>query len=564
MANALCIKSELKNPAMTNPSPRIQVKGTVHIGDLMDLVQTPSQPKHEGIVFDVGRPDSGRIQPVDYSGHGRRNGALNMQQLLYSLRPTKEQLLIEDDGLTGSYGIFGAPGCGKTWLMMYLLRQILDMHSTNAELKYGALILDPKAALIDDVIRMCEQTGRKDKDLIILNTDELTRENEAVNVIDCSIKSSELGSFLVLAAKGAGIAASEEFWFLAWSNLFNAALTVLTEMDDQVPTLHTLIRSFLTDEDELDPADPENPEQVRVIQNKLTRARYRIKSAPGINAAFKDAVSALTRFYQSSKTENIQTIEEFIRKAYGNFLYDDYRCFSGERNKALITSTFYDQIINEGKIVLVSFSPSEPVLAKTLCTVVKSIFQQTVLSRYDRFRAKKGITNFTRPLLLACDEYGDIASEVKGSPMGDGHFFKLARQNGCMGLMATQSVNVLKTAMDETWKSVFSLFAAKIFMRLADNETVEEATKLAGENDWYQTSQGVTQAREGTSISNTRDMRERKGLSATLLTQTLKVGEAVIIGSTNGFTTNPPPLFVRVPERSAMPLSGGNACHAGN
>ena len=69
-------------------------------------------------------------------------------------------------------------------------------------------------------------------------------------------------------------------------------------------------------------------------------------------------------------------------------------------------------------MVLVSIPPSEAGMAKILCTVVKLLFQRTVLSRLERVTAGT-LTNFERPLLFMCDEYSDVASEVPGEPAGD-------------------------------------------------------------------------------------------------------------------------------------------------
>ena len=55
----------------------------------------------------------------------------------------------------------------------------------------------------------------------------------------------ELGRMLVLVAQSAGVAAREPFWFLAWNNLFSAALTFLEYSEERVPTLQRLIRSIL-------------------------------------------------------------------------------------------------------------------------------------------------------------------------------------------------------------------------------------------------------------------------------------------------------------------------------
>jgi type IV secretory pathway TraG/TraD family ATPase VirD4 len=117
-----------------------------------------------------------------------------------------------------------------------------------------------------------------------------------------------------------------------------------------------------------------------------------------------------------------------------------------------------------------------------------------------------------------------------------------------MALLATQSVNVLQaSSLKETWKSVFSNFGAKIYMRLVDNETAEEATKLAGESDWKVMSRGSSQGKDGTSSSSNRELRERKNLPSSILTHVLKRGQAVVIGSLDGGSTLPGTYFMQVP-----------------
>jgi hypothetical protein len=118
-----------------------------------------------------------------------------------------------------SYGIFGAPGSGKTFLMLRLLRQILALQAEDPDRRFGALILDPKAALIEDVREVVQAVGRSD-DLVVLNAESLAAADEYVNVIDCDLDAYELARALVLAAQSAGVAASEPYWFGAWQNLF--------------------------------------------------------------------------------------------------------------------------------------------------------------------------------------------------------------------------------------------------------------------------------------------------------------------------------------------------------
>jgi hypothetical protein len=85
-------------------------------------------------------------------------------------------------------------------------------------------------------------------------------------------------------------------------------------------------------------------------------------------------------------------------------------------------------------------------------------------------------------------------------------------------------------------------------MRLADNETAEEATKLAGEYDWYLTSRGTSQQKDGAGSSANTDQRERKALPTPILTQTLKQGQAAMIGSLDGKVTLDTLRFFQVPR----------------
>ena len=117
-----------------------------------------------------------------------------------------------------------------------------------------------------------------------------------------------------------------------------------------------------------------------------------------------------------------------------------------------------------------------------------------------------------------------------------------------MALVATQSVNMLQaSSLKENWRAVFSNFSAKVFMRLADNETADEAHKLAGEADWYVSSAGTSLQKDGRGSSSNNELRERKSLPPAVLTQVIERQQAAIIGSLNG-GDDPGTFFVRVPD----------------
>ncbi|MFI7543447.1 TraM recognition domain-containing protein [Actinoplanes sp. NPDC049599] len=516
---------------------KVIVEGLVHVGHLRDLVQQQTRRAVPvGGPFTVGLPESGLLNPFDIPVGPSASG-VPMEKLEWTLRSAPGELYLRDAGLTAAYGLFGAPGSGKTTLLLKLLRQVLALHRDDPERRFGGLILDPKAALVEDVRAMAENAGRS-ADLVVISAEELARRQESVNLIDYGGDPRALGRLLVLAGQSAGAAASEQFWFGAWKNLFSPALQLLAAYGEEPVNLRTLVEHVLTVRPGAD-GQPERP-----IQALARRVALDVAENPDLPSEQRSdlqvAVDEIEGFYRQD-AENVETVNALISGAYGDFRLARWRRFTEESGlgPAPHTARFHDRIIDDGKLVLVSVSPDDPAMAKTICTLTKVLFQQAVISRLGRVRAGT-LRNFTRPVFLACDEYSGIASEVPGQPMGDGYFLSLCRQNGCLALIATQSVNMLQSgALKDVWKGVFSNFGATFFLRLSDRDTAEEATRLVGENDWLPTSLGASYQAGGGGYSSQRSLQEHKELPTTVLTQVLPRGFGVAVGSLDGNKTRP-------------------------
>ena len=517
-------------------SKRIQPRGSLHVGQERTLIQRSAR-RPSYAAYDGGRPVG--MTQIEYNPRSSRPGELEIERLDYALQATSNDLAITGDGLVASYGIFGAPGCGKTHLLMYLLQQVLQIAAEQPSQKFGGLILDPKSALIDDVREMVVAAGRED-DLIVLNTERLNRDHTGVNVIQvgAGFDAYELGVQLVMAAQAAGTGTSDPYWMLAWGNIFGAALELL-RIDGEPITLAKLLNETITFDTSV--SEPKRPIELRAI--RMRRELSTFESA----ADRQDALKAMSELdnYQRMKEENAETVQSIIISAYSSFQRSKYQCYS-EPNPA--GRSLYESIIEDGKIVLVSFSPSDPIMAKTLCTLVKNLFQRRVLGRYAAY-ISGDIKNYERPVFIAADEYSQVACELQGRPIGDGDFFSQARQHGCLGLLATQSVNMLQSSsLKENWKAVFSNMGAKVFMRAADNETTEEAVKLAAKSEYYVTGEGTSRSKDGLSTSRQKELRERDNLPSMVLTQVLSKGEGVILGSLDGMGTVPAMRLVKVPS----------------
>jgi hypothetical protein len=526
---------------------RVRVHGRVHLGNASDLVQErvpiSAAPTRR---FLGGIPQSGVLAPVDLPP-GLQDTSIPSQRLKWVVRNTPGEVYITDDGLTSSYGIFGAPGSGKTFMLMRILGQLFQLDSKDPDRRCGALILDPKAALVDDVRQMAAVAGRTD-DLVVLSAEDLAREDRSVNIISTGMAPRDVGKLLVLAGQSAGSQASEPFWFGAWTNLFSPALQLLAAFGEERPNLRTLTQHVLSMQPGLDGTSE------RPIQALARRARSRLDTLPpDIRSDLEVAVEEIEAFYRQ-EPENVETVNALITGAYGDFRLSEWRRFTPLEMAvpgAATPAPFYDQIVDQGKIVLVSVSPNAPVMAKTICTVVKVLFQQVMNSRLSRVRAGT-LHNFERPVVLACDEYSGLASEVPGQPVGDAHFLSLCRQSGTLVLLATQSVTMLQNSgLKDAWKAALSVMGAKLFLRVSDAETAEEATKLVGQNDWVTTSVGASFQAGGGSHSSQQSLQEHKELPTTVLTQVLTQGQCVAVGSLDGNRTIGAYAFVVADERPA-------------
>jgi len=544
------MKRELTTNVPANDVPdKIYVNGEIQLGVELDLIRELHKKENESKTVVRLRgpfriPEWRRRPPVDFDGMG-----VKTDRIEYRLEPVERadsSLFIEDMGMCQTYGIFGVPGCGKTYLLMHLLRQLVDHKSNQSEKpdperKFGMLILDPKGALQSDVTKIVEACGRGD-DLFVLNENEMRAGKPAVNIIDSYLEPVNLGQALSMAAQSAGITSREPYWMNSLARIFGAAAEVLNLMQPyykRKPTLARLVDMLL--------GVTRLPEPASNVREHLRFAEHFVNEWCKLKRdRFEVARDTLERFEASKDHE---TLRDFIDQAYGAFRRPEYKMFSADLAPGTAGTNLYDQVVDDGKILLVSISKRNIAISKIVSTVVKTLFQQTVLTRRERFISRE-LKAFVRPLLFMADEYSDVATELEGQPMGDGLFFSQMRQFGCMGLVATQSIHMLQnSALGDTWRGIFANMAAKIFMQLGDAETADEASKLVGESEYRFQTFDRSYSKDGTSQSVRFDLKDKKDLPTRLVLQTLGQGQAVVVGSIDG-KARPSSRFIHVNKRS--------------
>lgn len=462
---------------------------------------------------------------------------------------------IERDGLGVGYGIFGNPGSGKTYLLMHLLRQVVSLHAADPVRKFGGLLLDPKAALIDDIRETFAAAGRVG-DLIVLNERDLLAKGNAVNVLDCFMSPDSLGSALSLAAQSAGVSGKEPFWLNEIGALTGATLALMRFLRPWTGTTETLKQlawCLIGTEDQRD----ETGKAKSNLQALIDAVRLRMRElSEDRKHDLRIHITTLEN-HLNSDPKNRTTLLSFMNQAFGRFRLSGLDMYSSPT--ALDTgpaASLYDQAIADGKFILVSISRENIAVSRMLCTIIKVLFQQTVLSRLERHAAGE-LGGRGRQLLLMADEYSDVATDLPGNSLGDPSFVSLARQYGCMLVLATQNIQMLKTsglgASDGAWEATMGNLAAKIFLTTQEPETAEYASKLVGKARVMSKVLSQSMGPDGTTLNVEANIDDKEGLQAAVLLSAFERGQGIVIGNLDGNISRPDARFMVVPPPEENP-----------
>ncbi|HXB57216.1 MAG TPA: TraM recognition domain-containing protein [Vicinamibacteria bacterium] len=166
----------------------------------------------------------------------------------------------------------------------------------------------------------------------------------------------------------------------------------------------------------------------------------------------------------------------------------------------------FADLIEQGKVVALNFPVSlNPIVAKTVGTLMKLDYQRAVLLRIPKMAAAAAAAEqgrVFRPTVFCVDEYQNFAT-VGETGTGDQNFFSLSRQPKCIGIVATQSIVSLKSALssDDAYKTLLQTFRTKIFLNTADDVTAEFAVKLCGKEDRLQATYNVSESSQDAKVS---------------------------------------------------------------
>src|SRR3954451_7167239 len=124
--------AELSAGGTTAPltaAPKFTMQGSITLGNLLELRQRAPARSNTRFRINAAMPTDGILSSVDIANPLTRPAGAPGEQLTWDLEKTDGTLEIKNKGLTESYMIFGVPGSGKTYLLMYLLKQMFELNS---------------------------------------------------------------------------------------------------------------------------------------------------------------------------------------------------------------------------------------------------------------------------------------------------------------------------------------------------------------------------------------------------------------------------------------------------
>ncbi|HET9184482.1 MAG TPA: TraM recognition domain-containing protein [Candidatus Angelobacter sp.] len=460
--------------------------------------------------------------------------------------PNPHWFQIPEHGLYTGINVIGATGSAKTQaFILPAMRQLFAYRSRDPERKLSGIVLEVKGDLCRQLRRILEWCGRE-QDYIEISLNGDIRYNPLNNDLDAYAQAYNIAA-IITSIWGKG---KEPFWQQSYTDLVRYVI-ILHRVRDGYVTLVDVFRTVISagkleemlietgrkftsasfigitkkdyskHESMLKPFGfawntrlgqylaPWTPNVESKIVTATRIAASLFKRCQGPQSAHERWESVHYwywehwKFFRSEvKTSIVQGIEIFlslfetdpeVRRVFcpPKELYEGTRCDSDPIGRVLPA---FDELIESGKIVGLNFPVAlNPVLAKTIGTMMKIDYQRAVLLRIPKMDREPG--RHFRPTVFVCDEYQNFATVGGDNPTGDERFLSISRQPRCIPIVATQSISSLKEAMpNQGVKTLLQAFRTKIFLATSDPDTARFASELCGKADRTRISYTVSES----------------------------------------------------------------------
>ena len=353
--------------------------------------------------------------------------------------------------------VFGGIGAGKTTRCMQpILQQVMCYDDV------GGLIFDIKSDFTKAVDLYAKLVNRE---VIHIGISDTSR---GINLIK-GLTPEQVSSYLMSAIALNGGVGHDPFWAQAGIDLCRNTLNFLFYIDkykdDKCYTLGEMYNYIFAKSSQIG-RNAQIKEICEELEEKADNDDKEAETDLRIIEATKDYFSDV---YESMETKMQQSIRSVITPILQPFITP--AIMDAFSNDGTEEKPAYDlRGVTAGDIVVVDLPLSKwGIGGKVIYTIIKLRFFNYLQERqFDK----------TKPqnlCMFMCDEYQEIISASKGAGLDDKSFWDKSRSSGCFGIISTQSVNALKSVIDNEaiTKTILANFRQKICFRTEDKDTID-------------------------------------------------------------------------------------------
>ena len=403
------------------------------------------------------------------------NNKTDLKLLIGFDEKTNTKIYVPRSGLYQNFLITGTIGSGKTSSAMYpFTKQLLEFNFNNPNQKIGMLILDVKGNYYKQVKHYTEQFNLSN-DLIVIELNSNIYYNPLHKPnLKPQILANRLKTILLLFSENN----TESYWLDKAEQILSECIKLCRLYNNGYVTfleLHKLIT-----------IPNYYKEKIEILRNLFISSKFSQKQIYELNSSLD--------FFQKefenldSRTKGILISE--ITRITNTFIsdFDVMQTFCPPKEK--LTFTGFDDVINNGKIVVLNMNISQyTLLSRIIATYLKLDFQTEIMTNLSN--------DISKTTAFICDEYDKYVSKT------DGEFFSMSREAKCINIVSTQSYSSLKNTLkdDSQVKVIIQNLINKIWFRTDDIFTIEEAQKQLGKEEKERISKSVSESAKETRFS---------------------------------------------------------------
>ncbi len=393
---------------------------------------------------------------------------------------TPSWVTLNKRALNGNVLITGSIGGGKT---QGTILPYLDQVLANFTIRPSILAIDPKGTFIPEALKIIDKHGMSEHVLHLKLGGDVTfnpiftpkplRGAEFLDVAHM-LRSASINYM--------GKSVDSPFWEVSAFNLLKSCLVATAA-------------HFYDSESELSDYGLTDLYETMVEASKETiRTAEKLDNLSKVRSFTPEErfnIERAARYFQEYalleakvKTGILATATAFLNQFQE---FQASQIFCPKHKNAIIKSM--DDVVDSGKILL--FDIANPALARSMGTLIKLHFQQSVLKRL-----QSPHRSLARTAILIADEFQDIVSTGGGTTLGDERFCAKNREANGVALVATQSLTSLKSSIgrEDAARELIQNFRTVISGHSSDLATINNFKELVGQEDQERTSHAVSES----------------------------------------------------------------------